>query len=113
MTTDGDASRGDSPVRAEGEATAVPSGPSVSLIVPTYKEAQNIPHLVERIDRVRADHNLTVELLLMDDNSQDGTEQAVAALGKDWVRLIVRTQDRGLSPAVVDGLRAARHDVLV
>src|SRR5262249_14226205 len=50
---------------------------------------------------------------LMDDNSRDGTEEAVAQLHRDWVRLIVRTHDRGLSPAVLDGLRAARHNVFV
>src|SRR5262249_5348228 len=78
-----------------------------------YKEVLNIPHLVERIEQVRKEHNLTAELLLLDDNSQDGTEEAVAKLNKDWVRLIVRTHDRGLSPAVIDGLRAAKYGVLV
>jgi dolichol-phosphate mannosyltransferase len=100
------------PDQADPAASGRPR-PSVSIIVPTYKEALNIPHLVERIDQVRMQHGLIVELLLMDDSSKDGTEDAVASLGKDWVRLIVRTQDRGLSPAVVDGLRAARHDVFI
>jgi dolichol-phosphate mannosyltransferase len=116
MLTYGLTARADAPSpdrsRADG-ATAALTLPSVSIIVPTYKEAANIPELVDRIDRVRALHHLTVELLLMDDNSRDGTEEVVASLGKDWVRLIVRTEDRGLSPAVVDGLRAARHEVLV
>jgi dolichol-phosphate mannosyltransferase len=96
----------------DGKAAAGPL-PPISIVVPTYKEVLNIPHLVEQIEKVRDAHGLTVELLLMDDNSQDGTEAAVAQLNKDWVRLIVRTHDRGLSPAVIDGLRAARHDVFV
>ncbi len=37
----------------------------------------------------------------------------MAAAGFDWARIIVRTSDRGLSPAVLDGFRQARHPVLV
>jgi dolichol-phosphate mannosyltransferase len=105
-----------SPGRAEGGAAAAVAPPAfraVSIVVPTYREAENLPHLIDRIDRVRAEHGLDVELLIMDDDSKDGTEEVVAGLYKDWVRLIVRKANRGLSPAVVDGLRAARHDVLV
>jgi dolichol-phosphate mannosyltransferase len=83
------------------------------VIVPTYREAGNIPALVARLDAVRTDHDLELELVLADDNSRDGTEEAVADAGKAWVRLLVRTTDRGLSPAVLDGLRAATHDTLV
>jgi len=97
----------------DGAAIAPPARRSLSIIVPTYKEVENIPLLVERLERLRGEHNLDAELLLMDDDSRDGSEERVAALGKDWVRLIVRKEDRGLSPAVVDGLKAARHDVLL
>lgn len=87
--------------------------PAVSIIVPTYKEAENLPHLIDRIDQVRTANHLTLELLIMDDDSKDGTEDRIASLNKDWVRLIVRKENRGLSPAVVDGLKAARYDVLL
>ena len=86
---------------------------TVSIIVPTYKEAQNLPPLIDRIAPVRQRHSLTVELLIMDDDSRDGTEEVISTLARDEVRLIVRKKDRGLSPAVVDGLAAARHDVFV
>jgi dolichol-phosphate mannosyltransferase len=65
------------------------------------------------LEAVRTDHDLELELILADDNSRDGTEEAVANAGKPWVRLLVRTTDRGLSPAVLDGLRAATHDTFV
>ncbi len=87
--------------------------PSVSVIVPTYKEALNIPALVERVERVRTKHHLNLEMLIMDDDSRDGTEEAVAALNRDWVRLIVRKEDRGLSAAVLDGFRHAQNEVLL
>lgn len=85
----------------------------ISVIVPTYREVKNIPLLLERLDRLRRAHNLMLEVLFMDDDSRDGSVEAVAASGFDWARIIVRTENRGLSPAVIDGFRAARYPVLV
>ena len=83
--------------------------PPVTIVVPTYQEAPNLPRLLKRIAAVRAHRNLDVEVVIMDDDSRDGSVEAVAAFGADWVQIVVRTEDRGLSPAVVDGLRRARQ----
>ncbi len=104
------------PVRASFArmSTATPNGPPprVSVVVPTYREVENIPHLVERLDAVRA-AGLDLELLLVDDDSQDGTEALAGSLALPWVELVVRKADRGLSQAVLEGLRRARGEVLV
>ena len=86
---------------------------SISVIVPTYCEAENLPHLVEKIEEVKDQHDLMLELLIMDDDSPDGTPDIIKKLGRDWVTLHVRTEDRGLSQAVIDGLERARHDFLI
>lgn len=85
----------------------------ISIIVPTYREAENIPHLLARIDALRQAAGLTLEVLFMDDDSNDGSVEAVAAAGFDWARIIVRKSDRGLSQAVIEGFQTARHPVLV
>lgn len=87
--------------------------PSVTVVVPTYREAENLPHLIDRIARVRQAHGLDLELLIMDDDSRDGTEELLAKRPERWVRLVVRRQDHGLSPAVLEGLRLARGEILV
>ncbi len=87
--------------------------PSVTVVVPTYKEAENLPLLIDRIARVRWSHMLDLELLVMDDDSRDGTEELMAQRPERWVRLVVRHDDHGLSPAVLEGLRLARGDVVV
>ena len=89
------------------------SSPSVSVIVPTYKEVENLPLLSERLEKVRRKHNLSQELLIMDDDSQDGTEELVSSINKDWITLVVRKKKRGLSQAVLEGLQSARGEVLV
>ena len=89
------------------------SRPSLSVIVPTYKEVENLPLLTERLEKVRQKHHLSLELLIMDDDSQDGTEELVSSMDRDWITLVVRKKERGLSRAVLEGLRLARGDVLV
>lgn len=87
--------------------------PSVSIIVPTYREAESLPYLIDRIDRLRQSELKALELVIVDDDSRDGTAELVAHRGQSWVRSFVRTEDRGLSKAVLFGLRQAQNEVLV
>jgi dolichol-phosphate mannosyltransferase len=85
----------------------------VSIIVPTYKEVLNLPELFNRLSDMANKVSFAVEALIMDDDSQDGTEDWIKEHGPAWAQLIVRKSDRGLSPAVLDGFRAAKGDVMV
>lgn len=85
----------------------------VSIVIPTYREVDNIPHIVSRLTALRDTSIPDLEVIFVDDNSDDGTAEAIERLHLDWVRVIVRTAERGLSSAVVAGFRAARNPVLV
>ena len=85
----------------------------ISIVIPTYCEADNIPHILARLDGLRRAAGLVLEVLFMDDDSRDGSVEAVEATGHDWARIIVRTKNRGLSAAVIDGFRQASQPVLV
>ncbi|MCA8984466.1 MAG: glycosyltransferase [Planctomycetaceae bacterium] len=88
--------------------------PLVSVIVPTYKEAENLPVLVPQVSRVLARSGMSAEILIVDDNSPDATVAVCDKLRQEYpVRLLVRTTDRGLSSAVIHGLRHARGSVLL
>jgi dolichol-phosphate mannosyltransferase len=87
--------------------------PAVSVIVPTYREVENLPLLIERLETLLKEDGFDLELLIMDDDSQDGTETLIERLDRPWIRLIVRKQERGLSEAVCEGLRNARGRFLV
>jgi dolichol-phosphate mannosyltransferase len=87
--------------------------PSVTIVVPTFREVESLPHLLDRIAKVREAHGLDLDVLIMDDDSRDGSVELVAARPEPWVQLVVRTANRGLSPAVIDGLARARGEVLV
>ncbi len=91
------------------------SAPSAaSIIVPTYREAANIRPLVERVFSATSGAGIDAELIIVDDDSQDGTEDIVNSLARDHpVRLIVRRDRRGLAAAVLDGFRQAASDRFV
>lgn len=86
---------------------------AVTVVIPTYREAESIPHLLRRLEQVRTAAQLDLEVLIMDDDSDDGICQVVASLGLDWVRVVTRRVDRGLSYAVLDGLKLSRRDTIV
>jgi len=92
-----------------------PSNPEmISIIVPTFREAENIPPLVEGIAAVLDPLGSPYEIIIVDDDSRDGTDRQVeqlAAAGRP-VRLITRTDERGLSTAVVRGFTEARGQIL-
>lgn len=86
----------------------------VSIIVPTYREAQNIPVLVERIDRSMRNSNLCYEIVVVDDDSNDGIIDTVEDLKVKYdITLKVRKGVRGLSSAVLAGFRIAKGDIYV
>ena len=86
----------------------------ISIIVPAYNERGNIELLVERAGQALAASGEPYELIIVDDNSPDGTAEAVRGLqaSRPWLRLVVRTKDRGLSSAVIAGWDVASGDVL-
>ncbi len=83
-----------------------------TLIVPTYKERENIAPLVERIHAALHDYDYRV--LFVDDDSNDGTVELVASLSKKYpIDILVRRDKRGLASAVVDGIEQAGGETIV
>ncbi len=84
----------------------------MSVIVPTYNEVENIETLLVSLSDALTD--LDYEIIVVDDDSPDGTWQRVEELRGRLPRvgLIRRTAERGLSSAVVTGMAAATGDVL-
>lgn len=88
--------------------TRVTSAPALELavVIPTYNERDNVAELVARLER--ALDGLRFEILFVDDDSPDGTAEAVRAISADkpWVRVLQRIGRRGLSSACIEGMMA-------
>ena len=84
--------------------------PVVSIIIPTYNEAENIVPIVDAV--LEATVDVDAEVIVVDDDSPDETARiARDAYGGDGrVHVLVRMMNPGLGEAVVDGFTAASGD---
>ena len=88
--------------------------PLLSIIIPTFHEAENIRDLVLQIDDVltRAKHRY--EVIIVDDDSRDGIDTVVESIADTYpLRLHIRTGEKGLSSAVIKGISLAEGDIYV
>ncbi len=84
----------------------------ISIIVPTFREADNIPELTSRIDSSLKNTRYKYEVIFVDDNSQDGIDRKVDELQKNYpVKLKIRLEEKGLSSAVIAGFELATGDI--
>jgi glycosyltransferase involved in cell wall biosynthesis len=82
----------------------------LSVIIPVYNEVQNIEEILKRVQNTA----LAWEIVVVDDNSQDGTRDLLKNLdGKDGLRVILHDRNQGKGAAVRTGLQAARGDTLL
>jgi len=92
---------------------AAPAAPRVSIVLPTYNERGNIEPLLEQLLPLKARFEL--EILVVDDDSADGTAELVRQLahGEPCLRLIRRVGRAGLASAIKEGLLDATGDLVV
>jgi glycosyltransferase involved in cell wall biosynthesis len=83
----------------------------LSVVTPVYNERTTLRPAVERL--LKTDLPLPVELLVVDDGSQDGSLETVSDLAEPGrVRLIRHFRNRGKGAAIRTGIRAAEGDLL-
>lgn len=87
---------------------------SFSIIIPTYNEVKNIPLLVETLAKTNLGTN-QFEVILVDDNSQDGSRELANTLSitYPWLKFIERRTQRNLSLSILDGFAKAQFPNLV
>ena len=82
--------------------------PELSIIIPTYNERENLPLLVQKVGESLK--GVKYELIIVDDNSPDGTGKLADELSKKFKTLksLHRKEKKGLASAVVYGLKHVR-----
>lgn len=90
-------------------------GVSISIILPTYNERENLPIIVYLIDRELVQARIDYEIIVVDDNSPDGTQEVCHQLMGlyDTVRLYPREGKLGLGTAYLHGLQYVKGEYVV
>ncbi len=83
----------------------------LSLILPTYNEAKNLPELLRRVHQ----HARPLEVVVVDDDSPDRTWEVAESLKVSYpnIRVLRRVGKKGLSSAVADGCDLAEGNVFI
>jgi dolichol-phosphate mannosyltransferase len=79
----------------------------LSVVIPTYDERENIVELIARLERLLPP--IVYEIVVVDDDSPDGTAEVVRQLARRdrRLRVIQRVGRRGLSSACIEGMMAS------
>ena len=106
----------------DGDATVVTAAtgagrPKLSVLVPAYDEAENMPELFAELAATFAKHELCAEVVLVDDGSSDGTAEmarrAAAESGLAAATVLRHPVNRGKTEAMLTAAEAAEGEVLV
>lgn len=86
--------------------------PELTIVLPAFNEAKNIPLIVEKISATMG--KIAHEIIVVDDNSPDGTAGVTRELApsRPNVRCIRRVGRRGLSGACIEGMMAANAPIV-
>lgn len=97
---------------AYGTVPAIAPGPQLTIVIPTRNERDNVRPVYEALCRVL--DGIDWEAIFVDDDSTDGTPDAVTRLaGRDRrVRLLHRIGRRGLASACVEGIQASTAPIV-
>jgi glycosyltransferase involved in cell wall biosynthesis len=87
----------------------------VSIVVPVFNEEESLPELAAWIRKVLDSHNLSFEVLFIDDGSDDDSWQRILALHKEDARFkgIRFNRNFGKSAALQTGFRASGGSVVI
>ncbi len=88
----------------------------LSVVIPAYNEEKNIAKCINELQATLRDkHEIPYEIIVVNDNSADGTESVVRAeMARDEsIRLVNRTPPSGFGRAVRSGMEVVKGDIVV
>ncbi|MCD6405453.1 MAG: glycosyltransferase family 2 protein [Planctomycetes bacterium] len=91
-----------------GDAKAV----DFTLVVPVYNERDAIEQAVGSLKEIREDAEYEMEIIFVDDGSDDGTKAVLEGIQGEGIRVLSHQENRGYGAALKTGIRAAKGDVV-
>ncbi|MEO1526133.1 MAG: glycosyltransferase family 2 protein [Planctomycetota bacterium] len=89
---------------------ALPDGFVLSVVVPVFNESRTVASVVDRLRNT----GLPMQIILVDDGSQDGTSEAMSQFANDDdVTVVIHEKNRGKGAAIRSGFERASGDIVV
>lgn len=87
----------------------------ISIILPTYNEAESAGILINHLNRLIIKRKLKAEIIVIDDNSPDGTASKLQEIffHNKNIRVFNRKNERGLGTAIAFGIKQARGNIII
>ena len=88
----------------------------LSIVIPTYNEKENIEFLIHQIEQLfHKKYTRNFEIIIVDDNSPDGTAQLAIKLNKKYgnIRVIIRRKRQGVGAALREGYNKSRGNLIL
>ena len=87
----------------------------ISVVVPVYNEEENLPVLIPKLTEVLERLGCCFEIIFVDDGSSDGSQGILRERASQYpsLRVLRLRKNRGLSTALVAGMREARGEKIV
>lgn len=86
----------------------------LSIVLPTYNERENIAILIPQLESLLKKYKWKSEIIVVDDNSPDGTALVAEKLNKEYsnIRVIIRAKKEGIGAALREGYNSADGNVI-
>jgi len=84
----------------------------VSIVIPAFNEAVNIPFLVEEFDKFIKKHK-NYEVIFVDDGSEDGSFDIAKDHKRGYLKVVKHKRNLGKTQAIISGTQAAKGDIIV
>jgi glycosyltransferase involved in cell wall biosynthesis len=84
---------------------------SLTVVIPVYNERATVAEIIRRIRAVEIP--LTLQVIVVDDGSSDGSDKVLQALEDSTVRVIRHTHNQGKGAAIRTGMEAMTGDLLL
>ena len=93
----------------------IKSEPMISLVLPTYNEKDNIVKLIQEIESLLTKEKIRFEIVVVDDNSPDGTADVARKLNQKYrnIRVFVREKKLGIGSAHMFGYNKIKGDIVI